>query len=149
MERILISKCLVGEKVRYDGDHCKIPTQHLNELKKQFELIELCPEVYAGMTIPRNPIERVGARVLDQSGSDYTSQFNLVKKHLDELILTHKFTKAILKEFSPSCGSKKIYDGTFSGNIIDGQGIITEYLRSKEVRVFSEKELSELLNTST
>lgn len=145
METLLISKCLVGEKVRYDGAHCKVGTKHLEDLNSKYKLFELCPEVYAGMSVPRPPIERVGDSIVDKDGNDYTAQLEKVKTYLDEIIQSHQITKAVLKENSPTCGSKHIYDGSFSGKIIDGQGFIAEYLISKGIKVYNEYELDHLI----
>lgn len=145
METLLISKCLVGEKVRYDGAHCKVNVEDLESLNTKYQLLELCPEVHAGMSVPRPPIERVGNKILDKNGNDYTEQMEKVKSYLDEIIQKYKITKAVLKENSPTCGSKHIYDGSFTGKIVEGQGFITEYLISKGVTVYNEHQLENLL----
>lgn len=144
-ECVLISRCLLGDKVRYDGGHCKQEDSLIDRLKDKYELISICPEVMAGMSTPRDPIELANGRVINSTGDDLTAQFTPVFEKLKSLIFERKISKAILKEFSPSCGSQKIYDGSFSGKIIDGQGIITAFLRENNINVVSEQEISQIL----
>lgn len=146
MKGVLVSKCLLGDNVRYDGDHCKLRQDYLSRLKSKFELFPICPEVMAGLGVPREPIELKNNLIIDQVGNDKTSLFTPVKMELEKLIQEKQIKYALLKEFSPSCGSNKIYDGTFSGKIIDGQGIITKFLLDLGLEIFSEEEIEELLN---
>ena len=147
MKSILVSKCLLGDNVRYDGGHCKLRQDHLSRLKSKFEIIPICPEVMAGLGTPRDPIELKNSLVIDKKGNDKTELFRPVKKTLEELIKDKQIKFALLKEFSPSCGSKKIYDGSFDGKIINGEGVITSFLLSLGLKIYSEEEIDILLKT--
>ena len=138
---VLISRCLVGENVRYDGGNCLISSKTLIELKSEFNLELICPEVLAGMPIPRKPIEFVEGKIIRNDGVDLTKDFEPVFKYLNELISSKNIKYAILKEESPSCGSQRIYDGTFSGNKVKGEGIVTQFLKRLGVKVFSEENI--------
>lgn len=145
MKSLLISSCLLGENVRYDGGNCEIAAELLSQIKNKFQIISLCPEVTAGFSTPRNPIELSEGKIINAQGRDLTYMFDKALLKIDELVKEHNITLALMKESSPSCGVSNIYDGTFSGNIIDGSGIITSYLKNKNIKVFSENQLLELL----
>ncbi len=146
MKKILISKCLLGENVRYDGGNCLLRSDQIARLKSKYNIIAVCPEVMAGMGIPRDPIEISNGKIVDKNGNDYSSEFVKVCDDIKKLVASENISLALLKEFSPSCGSSKIYDGSFSGKIIFGEGIITKALKETGVIVYSEKQIDELLN---
>jgi uncharacterized protein YbbK (DUF523 family) len=145
-ESLLISKCLLGEKVRYDGGDCKQDNHLLKKLSDKYNLIPICPEVMAGMTTPRDPIEIKNKKVIKASGEDVTPIFEPVFIDLKRIVRENNIHKALLKDFSPSCGSTKVYDGDFSGNKIEGVGIITAFLQSLNLIVYSETEIKKLLD---
>lgn len=144
MEKILISACLIGDKCRYDG-HTNYTPQYKDLLEK-YELIPFCLEVEGGLTIPRLPSERKGNIVINQKGKDVTKYFlNGAEKALN--ICKYLNIKiAVLKDGSPSCGVHEIHDGNFTNNKIKGKGILTELLEKNGIKVYSEKEIDELLN---
>lgn len=144
MKKVLISQCLIGENVRYDGGNCLV-TQ-LNELKEKYDLVPVCPELLAGLGVPREPIERVGDEIITKSGVEITSSFIPVFETIEKMIEENKIEMAIMKENSPSCGVHKVYDGSFSGVKIDGSGLISEKLRSLGLKVYSDQEILLLLN---
>lgn len=146
MKSILISRCLLGEAVRYDGGHCMISQEQVQKLRRQFTIIPICPELMAGLSVPRNPIEYKDGKIINEQGEDLTHIFDSVFTELDKLIQDHHIQVAILKESSPSCGRHQVYDGSFSGNKVLGQGIVTEYLLKKNIAVYSENEIDELLS---
>jgi uncharacterized protein YbbK (DUF523 family) len=148
MKSLLISKCLFGENVRYDGGNCLLRGDYIARLKNKFNLVFICPEVMAGMSVPREPIENINGTIVDKAGNDYTESFDPVKKEIFNLVKKNNITLALLKEFSPSCGSSKIYDGHFSGEVIDGEGIIAKQLRAYGVEVYSELQIEILLKKS-
>ena len=139
MEKILISACLVGDKVKYDG-HSNY-NEKIKLLLEKYELIPFCPEVEGGLTTPRKPSERVKDRVKMVDGKDVTKNFLTGADLALNICLYLGIKIAILKENSPSCGSHKIYDGTFSKKLIDGEGVTTELLRRKGIKVISEEEI--------
>lgn len=143
MERILISACLVGDNVKYNGGNNF--SDKINDLLEKFELIPFCPEVEGGLKIPRSPAERVGDRVINQDGEDFTDEYLKGAELAFNICLYLKIKKVILKEKSPSCGSKVIYDGTFKHKEISGMGVTAEYLKSKGIEVYSEEDIDLLL----
>ena len=143
MEKILISACLVGDNVKYDGTNNRSPL--IDELLKYFELIPFCPEVEGGLSIPRDKSERLNDRVISEKGRDVTRQFSFGAEMAYNICLYLGIKVAILKETSPSCGVHEIYDGRFNHKKIMGKGYTTEYLMSKGIKVISENEIEEFL----
>lgn len=140
---ILISACLMGINCRYNGKSEII--KELEELKNKYNLIPICPEIYGGLKTPRNPAERVNDKVLTNNGEDVTDNY---KKGAEEILKLAKFYDckyAILKERSPSCGFGRIYDGTFSKTIKDGNGVTAELLAKNDVKIIGESKIQELL----
>ena len=152
--KILISACLLGELVRYDGGHCQVENELLERWARQGRLIPICPEVAGGLPVPRTNAEIVGgtardvldgkARVLDASGRDVTEAFLLGAKKALEEARKHQVEIAILKDHSPSCGTTMVYDGRFRGRKIPGLGITAALLKRHGIRVFSEKEIEKI-----
>ena len=143
MEKILISACLVGDKVRYDGKSQYSPL--VKELLEKYELVPFCPEVEGGLSTPRTPSEIYKGQVITQDGRDVTYQFDKgadlavnICKYLDIKI-------AILKDGSPSCGSNEIHDGKFTGRMIKGKGVTATRLEQIGVKIYTEKEIEQLL----
>ena len=143
MEKILISACLVGDNVKYNGGNNLI--SKLDALLEKYELIPFCPEVEGGLSTPRSPAERVGERIVNQDGEDVTDNYLKGAELAFNICLFLKIKKVILKEKSPSCGSKIIYDGTFTHKEIIGMGVTTEYLKEKGIEVYSEEDIDSLL----
>ena len=145
MEKILISACLIGDKVKYNGGDNL--SSKIDALLEKYELVPFCPEVEGGLSIPRNPSEIQGEKVMMNNGNDVTD--NYLEGASKAMMLCHylKIKIAILKERSPSCGVHEIYDGSFSKRIIDGQGITTKKLLSCGIKVYSESEIDDLLNS--
>ena len=144
MERILISACLVGDNVKYDGGNNKNPL--IEKLLEKYELVPFCPEVEGGLPIPRHPAEQRGEQVVNDIDEDVSDEFNRGADLALNICLYLKITKAILKERSPSCGVHSIYDGTFSHKVISGMGVTAALLKRKGITVYSEDEIPELLN---
>ena len=144
MERILISACLVGDNVKYDGGNNKNPL--ISKLLEKYELVPFCPEVEGGLPIPRHPCEQRGEQVINDLDEDKTDEFNRGADLALNICLYLKITKAILKERSPSCGVHSIYDGTFSHKVIPGMGVTAALLKRKGITIYSEDEIPELLN---
>ena len=144
MERILISACLVGDNVKYNGGNNKSPL--IDKLLEKYELIPFCPEVEGGLRTPRSPSERKDGRVINKEGQDVTMAFEKGAELAFNICLFLKIKKAILKERSPSCGSKEIYDGSFSNKVIPGMGVTAAYLKEKGIEVYTENDIDSLLN---
>lgn len=143
-EKILISACLVGENCRYDGKNALV--KELKELTKYYDLIPICPEVSGGLKTPRFPSEIKDGKVISKNDKDVTEFYNNGAYWAKSVCLLYNVKLAILKEKSPSCGVHQIYDGTFSNNLIEGEGITTKKLKQMHVKVINEKEAVELLH---
>lgn len=132
-----VSACLCGVCCRYDGK-----TKCEPEIKKLYDsgkALLICPEVMGGMSTPRSPSEIVGQRVMSIDGEDNTEYFERGAKAALEICRKYKVRKAILKQNSPSCGSRQVYDGSFSGKLIDSMGVTARLLSENEIEIFSEK----------
>ena len=159
MEKILISGCLLGQKVRYHGGDAFCDAPILEKWQQEGRLVSVCPEVSAGLPVPRESSEIVGgtgidvlrksAKVLSHTGFDKTEAFIKGAKHALTIALKHNIKIAILKKNSPSCGSTTIYDGTFSGKITDGSGVTAALLAENGIRVFNDDQLNEALEYLT
>ena len=143
--KILVSSCLLGEPVRYDGKVIDLISQRLLDWQEQGRVITICPEVAGGLSIPRPPAERKRDNVITTDGEDVTQAFALGAERALNQCLAHGIQVAILKERSPSCGSLAIYDGSFSGTTIKGEGVTSQILRANGIKVFSEEQMPELL----
>lgn len=140
-KKVIISACLLGIECRYDGKSNRLPDEKLRELREKYELIPVCPECYGGLTTPRVPSERVGNKVLSKIGTDVTAQFTRGAEAALYLAKLFGADTAILKENSPSCGSGTIYDGTFSGVLMPGDGVTAQLLKENGVTVIGESEI--------
>lgn len=141
--KLLISACLCGKNTKYSGGNNLIP--ELSVIEENFELFLVCPEVDGGLSTPRNPSEQIEDKVVSNVGVDVTKEFNLGAKIALDVALKNNIKYALLKESSPSCGSNLIYDGTFSGKKIQGQGVAAKLLKENGIVVFSENEIEKLL----
>lgn len=140
--RILVSACLLGLRVRYDGQ--SRPNEAVIRLKEKNELIPVCAEVFGGLPTPRVPAERVGDRVVTRDGRDVTAEYVRGAEQVAYLARLYGCTYAILKEKSPSCGKGMIYDGTHTGTLIEGDGVLAELLAGMGVTVLGESEVGQL-----
>lgn len=142
MKKILVSRCLYGgEPVRYDGKTKEERDPRFLSWKEEGRLLPVCPEVDGGLPVPRTDAQRVGDQVITRDGRDVTGEYRIGAEIALEKALQEDVLCAVLKEKSPSCGSSKVYDGTFDGMLIEGQGLTTQMLRKAGVRVYSEEEL--------
>lgn len=139
---ILISGCLLGLKCRYDAKEKKLP--EIEKLIEIYNLIPVCPEQLGGLPTPRIPAERVNNKVVNQAGVDVTKEYQLGAEEALKVAKLYNCKKAILKEKSPSCGCGKIYDGTFSKNLIVGNGITADLLLKNGIEIFGESEIDKL-----
>ena len=137
-EMFIISACLIGENCKYDGknNYNKVALDLFNSDKA----IPVCPEELGGLSTPRVPSEIVGNKVVSKEGMDVTKAFQLGAIKTLEEAKKHQVKYAILQARSPSCGSKKIYDGTFSNTLIDGQGMTTKLLEKNGIKVITIEE---------
>lgn len=145
MEKLLISACLAGENCKYSGGNNFIGETALASLGDKYELVSVCPEVMGGLSVPRIPCERIGARVMNERGEDVTAQFKAGAELTADICERQGIKKALLKEKSPSCGSGRIYDGTFSHTVIAGDGVTAQRLRALGIVLYGESEIEKLL----
>ncbi|MEU8357255.1 DUF523 domain-containing protein [Nonomuraea sp. NPDC048882] len=154
MERILVSACLMGRKVRFDGRAKTSSDAWLAGWREEGRLVPYCPEVEGGLPIPRPAAEIEGgaggaavlagaAQVLASDGSDVTAAFVSGARGALAAARSHGVRMAVLKEGSPSCGVLSIYDGSFQGRRAPGQGVTTALLEQHGIRVFTEEQLDE------
>lgn len=155
--KLLISSCLLGEDVRYDGGNSSIAmgSKFTFSEKELFmdilcdnEVYSFCPEVSGRLSTPRQAAELVSAnkpfKVLTREQEDVTIPFLVGAKNTLDLCKNEDIKVALLKSKSPSCGNIKIYDGSFSGNLVDGQGLTAKLLEENGVVIFNETQLKEL-----
>ena len=153
MEKLLVSRCLLGHPVRYDGGGHG-PLAALQRWQAEGRVVALCPEVAGGLPTPRAPAEIAGgqgAKVLDGQlpvltieGEDVTAAFVSGAELALKLVRQHGIRLALLKARSPSCGNLENYDGSFSGVRVSGEGVTAAALRRAGVRVFNEEQLDQL-----
>lgn len=142
MRKILVSRCLYGgEPVRYDGKSKAETNPLFIKWKEEGRLIPICPEVFGGLPTPRSDAQRQYDKVIARNGNDVTAEYLKGAEEAVRLAITEDVVCAVMKEKSPSCGSNMIYDGTFSGNLIAGEGLAVELLRKAGIKVFSEEQL--------
>lgn len=142
MEKLLVSACLLGIPCRYDGESrlCR----EVLSLSGKFEFVPFCPEIYGGLPTPHPPAEQIGERVINKAGADVSCQYERGAECALVMCRRLGIGKALLKEKSPSCGKGKIYDGTFSGTLTDGDGVTVKLLKSAGIEVFGESETEKL-----
>ena len=135
----LCSACLLGINCRYDGKI--IPNDEVIRLAKREILIPVCPEQLVGLPTPREPSEQKGEKVITISGVDVTRNFIKGAEQVLILAQIYGMKEAILKQESPSCGCGRIYDGTFSNRLIQGDGVTTILLKKNKIKVITEQDL--------
>ena len=145
MENVLISACLLGFECKYCGGSNKLTEQQLAALGERFRLIPVCPDTAGGLPTPRDPSERLGDKVVSNQGRDVTAQYQKGAETALWLARRYDCKAALLKENSPSCGSGQIYDGSFTGKLIPGDGVAAEELKKEGLIVFGESDTDLLI----
>lgn len=138
---ILVSACMMGVHCRYDGSAFML--EELVKYKDKIHVIPVCPEIFGGLSTPREPAEIRDGRVYTKSGVDVTKEYKAGAEEILRLAKFYDCKYAILKERSPSCGHNKIYDGTFTGTLIEGSGILGELLTHNGICVIGETKAAE------
>lgn len=124
-----------------------MPCQPLLDALPRLRLVPVCPEILGGLPTPRTPSERQGERVVSKTGADVTAAYQKGAEETLRLARLFGCRKALLKERSPSCGRGQIYDGSFSGRLIPGDGVTARLLEQEGIAVFGESQLQQLLET--
>lgn len=141
--KILVSACLLGRNCKYNGGNNLNP--QVVELLKDHVAVEICPELMAGLGVPRIPIEIVNGKVKDRNGNSVDAAL----RHSVDMILSQVRREgiryAILKSRSPTCGVRQVYDGSFSGTLIDGAGVLAQALMDAGCQVFDSEDLPQKL----
>ncbi len=140
---ILVSACLLGVCCRYDGK--SVPNERVIALKDNFTLIPVCPEIFGGLPTPRPPAERTGNLVMTLEGNDVTDRYLRGAREVLRLAGVFECRIAVLKERSPACGCGKVYDGTFSKTLTDGDGVTAQFLKTRGIDVFGESQIDKLI----
>ena len=140
--KLLVSACLLGCACRYDGKSQE--NEKVLALLKDHTLVPVCPEQLGGLCTPRVSAERVDDRVMTRDGRDVTAQYTRGAQEALRFYRLFGCDAAVLKARSPSCGSYEIYDGTFTGVRIPGEGVCAQLLRENGVRVIDEEHLDTL-----
>jgi uncharacterized protein YbbK (DUF523 family) len=155
MIRVLVSSCLLGQPVRYNGSDAPSDKTILSQWQSEGRLVHFCPEIAAGFPTPRPPAETIGgdgkevlkgqAKVFEDTGADVTDMFVDGAQRALEFAKNNQVGIAILTDGSPSCGSTFVYDGNFTGKTIPGKGVTTVLFEQNGIRVFSENQIEDAL----
>ena len=142
MGKIAVSACLLGENCKYSGGNNR--NEKVLAFVKDKEVIPVCPEVAGGLPTPRVPVELVNGVAINRDGVNVDKEFQLGVERMLEKLSGEEIDLVILQPRSPSCGTKKIYDGTFTGTLKLGQGMFAKALMEKGYKVVEPDELDNL-----
>lgn len=144
---ILVSSCLLGYPVRYDGASKPLLSSQLKRLFEVYEPIGVCPEMLSGMPCPRPPSEKCSypSLVFTSQGQDVTIFFRFGAHLALNICKNYGIRYAILKSKSPSCGVHNVYDGSFYGTLVSGTGVTAQLLSENGIRVFDESQIEKLI----
>lgn len=139
--KILVSACLLGKNCKYNGGNNL--NQGVLEFIEGHEVIGICPEQLGGLSTPRLPAEIVAGLVTNKEGVSVDNEFRKGAQEALAVALENKVDLAILQSRSPSCGVKEIYDGSFSGKKIKGQGVFAKLLSARGIKVLDAEDVAE------
>jgi uncharacterized protein YbbK (DUF523 family) len=142
--KLLVSACLLGENCKYNGGNNRSEALLALLARYPVRLVPVCPEQLGGLSTPRVPAECREGRVVDRNGQDVTAAFDKGAALTVTRCLQAGCAAAVLKARSPSCGSGQVYDGSFSGVLVAGDGVTCARLKAAEISVFTETELDAL-----
>ena len=134
-KKIVVSACMAGINCKYDGGNNTDPK--ILKLLEEDKIVLVCPEELGGLSTPRIPSEIINNQVLAKNGVDVTKEFNKGAEEALKIAKSVNAEIAILQQRSPSCGSKLIYDGTFSGKLIRGKGVTTKLFEENGIKVLT------------
>lgn len=137
--------CLLGEPCRYDGKSVPLDGTIIEKLKEKYTIVPVCPEQEGGLPTPRIPAERKGEKVVRRDGVDVTAEYRKGAEVALSLCRRFGISIALMKAKSPSCGAGRIYDGTFSGTLTDGDGVTVSLLSGNGIKIFTENDINSLL----
>lgn len=139
---ILVSACLLGAYCRFDGQ-CAVD-ERFAALSERHTLIPVCPEIYGGLPTPRLPGEMRDGKVFDKSGLDVTEPYARGARAALSFARLTGCRYAVLKQRSPSCGVGFVYDGSFSGKLVPGDGLTAALLKENGITVLTPEQLDEI-----
>lgn len=142
METIIVSACLLGENTKYNGGNNY--NKKIEEIKKKFDIIPVCPECLGGLKTPRLASEIKGDFVFDSKGKDVTNNFNEGAIKVKNAAIYMRVKKAILMDRSPSCGVHEVYNGYFVNKLTSGEGITTKLLKKHGIECYTIDEFYDL-----
>ena len=137
--KIIVSACLLGENCKYNGGNNK--NARVKAFLEGHEVFKVCPELAAGLGVPRTPIEIVGGVVTDKNGNCVDAQIRSAVERCVQEAVKEGVGLAILKSRSPTCGVKAVYDGTFSGKLIAGQGVLAAAFQQVGIQVIDSEDI--------
>lgn len=133
----IVSACLAGYPCRYNGE--AFPFQPVIDLVGQNKAVPVCPEQLGAFATPRVPVEQIGDRFFTSTGEDVTDAFKKGAQIALKIALITGCDETILKSRSPACGCGQVYDGSFSGKLIDGDGVFAKALKENGIKVYTEE----------
>ena len=136
--KIGVSSCLLGINCKYNGQSNY--NEGIKKLKERYVLIPICPEVLGGLPTPRIPSEIQGHKVINKQGIDVTSNYHNGAQKALQILKDNNISVVILKSKSPSCGKNKVYDGSFSNTLINGNGIAAKLFIDNNITVYDEND---------
>lgn len=140
--KIAVSACLLGENCKYNGGNNK--NEDVIKLAEKHKLVPICPECFAGLPTPRMPSEIRDCKVFSKNGADVTKEFYDGAEKALYVAEECGCSLAVLKERSPSCGFGKVYDGSFTGTLTDGNGIAAQMLYDHGIVIIGESQLDKI-----
>ena len=141
--KILVSACLLGENCKYNGGNNY--NVDVAEFVKDKEVLSICPEMMAGMGCPRTPIEIVDGVLMDRNGNNVDASMREAVAQATEMIRKEDIQCAVLQSRSPTCGVNQIYDGSFSGKLIEGSGVFVQALKDAGYQVIDAEDVGKYL----
>lgn len=144
-EALIVSACLLGIPCRYDGNSNSLPAELIDKLREHYLLIPVCPEQLGGLSTPRIPAEIMqDGSLINKAGEDVTQAFERGAAAALDIARLNGCRLACMKDGSPSCGSRRIYDGTFGNISIPGKGITVKSFEKEQIKVYNENEIERL-----
>ena len=137
--KIMVSACLLGENCKYNGGNNYNPA--VEEFVKDKDVLPICPEMMAGMGCPRTPIEIVDGVLMDRNGNNVDTAMREAVGKAMEMIRKEEIRCAVLQSRSPTCGVNQVYDGSFSGKLIPGSGVLAQALKEEGCRVIDAEDI--------
>lgn len=138
--KVLVSACIMGENCKYNGKSNK--NDAVIDFLKDKEVVRICPELLAGMAVPRPCAELVDGVVTDENGQNVDAAYRRAVELALASICPEEFELAVLQSRSPTCGVNQVYDGSFTGRLVPGQGLFARALAARGCKVVDAEEIA-------